>query len=88
MVKRVFFSIILLFSVLFLPFYITIPLAIFGLFYFPVYFESIVLLFISDLLYGAKEMRYFDFRFVMSSLTLLLFILIVFFKKKLKFYSK
>ncbi len=88
MALRVIYSIILLFSVLFLPFWVSIILAFVGIVRFPLYLEATILFLISDLLYGAKEIHLHNIYFVSLIGTLVLLILIETFKKKLKFYKK
>lgn len=85
---RVISFIILLFSVLFMPFYISAILAIFGMFYFKIFWETVVIFFLSDLLYGAKEAKFSNTLFVSLIVSILILILIEFLKRKLKFYDK
>jgi len=85
---RILASIILLFSILFLPFWLSVILALAGMIYFSFFFEAVFIFFISDLLYGAKESRFFGIVFVSLIISLLLLILAEFFKKKLKFYPR
>lgn len=84
---RIFAFIVLGFSIFFMPFWVSVILAIIGMFYFSTYFEAILLFFLSDLLYGVKEEKFFDMIFVSFFLSLALFILIEILKKKLKFYK-
>jgi len=71
-----------------MPFYISIILAFLGMLYFSVFWEAVVILFLSDLLYGAKEVRYSNTLFISLIISILILILIEFLKKKLKFYKK
>jgi len=86
MVFRILFSIILLLSVLFFPFYLSVILALLGMAYFPFFIEAIFLLLLSDLLYGAREARFFDITFISFSLSVIFFLIIEFLKKKIRFY--
>ncbi len=88
MTFRVMYSVVLLFSVLFLPYWFSLLLALVGVFYFDLYFEALALLFIADTLYGAKELRYFGFTFVTFLLGGVFLALSEFMKNKLKFYHK
>jgi len=88
MVKRILFSLFLLLSILFAPFWLSAILALFGMFYFNFFIESIILLFIEDLMYGAKETRFFNIVIVSSAVAIFVFILIQLFKKETKFYKK
>jgi len=85
---RIIAFIVLLFSVLFLPFYISAILAILGMFYFKIFWEAIIVLLLSDLLYGTKEAKFSNTLFVSFIVSILILILIEFLKRKLKFYDK
>ena len=85
MAVRIVFSITLLASILFLPFWVSVLLAIVGMVFFPSYLEAILGLFISDLLYGVPEARYFDLTFVSLILSVILFLAIQFLKKRSMF---
>lgn len=78
---------VLLFSVLFLPFWVTGILAICGIIYFNIFIEGPIILLISDLLYGVKEIKLFNIHFFSFLLIILLLIIIELLKKKLKFYK-
>ena len=84
-VTRIIISCILLFSVLFLPFWVSVAIAIIGMIAFRYYFEAVVLLLLSDLLFGAPTARFYNFTFVSFTLSLVLLIVIEFVKDKLKF---
>ena len=87
MVARITFSVLILFSVLFLPFWVTAILTIVGIFLFSFYLESVFLLFLSDLLFGVKEEKLFGI-FFFSFITSLIFLLLVeISKRKIKFYN-
>jgi hypothetical protein len=86
MFKRICFSCLLLVSVLFLPFWLSVILALFGMFYFSNYWEAVVLFFASDLLFEVKEARFFNLTLVSSFASLLVLLLVGYLKKKLKFY--
>ena len=88
MAKRILFSLILLGSTLLLPFWVSLILAIFGMFIFPNYLEAVFLACISDLIFGINEPKFFGITMVATLFTAILFILIGFIKKKLKFYQK
>ena len=84
MALRILVSVLLLFSVLFLPFWVTVILALAGMIYFPVYWEAVALFFLSDLLYGTREARYFDIFFVSFIVSFLVLIIIELLKKKIR----
>ncbi|OGI90814.1 hypothetical protein A3A95_00545 [Candidatus Nomurabacteria bacterium RIFCSPLOWO2_01_FULL_39_18] len=88
MPKRIFAFIILLFSVLFLPFWISIILAVVGIFYFSYFFEAVGLLALSDLLYGVKDPRFLNLVFFSGIISFIFLLAVELFKKKLKFYPK
>ncbi|MEK7572358.1 MAG: hypothetical protein AAB493_00680 [Patescibacteria group bacterium] len=88
MMLRIFASILLLFSILFLPFWVSVILALLGMLYFSLFYEAVVLFLLSDLLYGAPEARLFNIFFFSFILSIIFLLVIEFLKKKLKFYKK
>jgi len=76
-----------LFSILFMPFWLSIILAFAGMIYFSFFWEAIVLFFLSDLLYGAREGRFFYMVFISLIISILVLLMLEFLKKKFKFYS-
>jgi hypothetical protein len=88
MIPRICFSVLLLFSILFLPFWVSIILAISGIIYFYIFLEAVFIFFISDLLYGAMEAKLLNTFFFSFSVVLIFLILMEILKKKLKFYKK
>jgi len=85
MLIRILASILLLFSVLFMPFWVSVILALIGMVYFSFFWESVALFFLSDLLYGAEEARFFGLVFVSLVSSFVVLISIEFLKKKLRF---
>lgn len=83
---RIIASVILLCSILFMPFWLSVILAFFAIVYFPLYFEAVILFFLSDLLYGAREARFFGIVVISFIIAILLLAGMEIFKKKLKFY--
>jgi len=88
MIKRIGFSLLLLVSVLFWPFWLSLILVLFGISYFSNYWEGIVIFFLSDLLLGVPKERFFNFELVGTLSALISLVLIELLKKKLKFYEK
>lgn len=86
MVLRILASVVLLFSILFLPFWFSALLALGGMIYFRVFFEAVALFFASDLLYGVPEPKFFGLVFVSFFTSLAALVAIEALKKKLKFY--
>jgi len=85
MVLRILASIILLFSILFVPFWVSVILAFAGMAYFPFFLEAVFLFFLSDLLYGTSEIKLFNTVFVSFILALVCFIILELLKNKLRF---
>lgn len=85
---RLLLSLSILLSILFLPFWISVVLSLIGIFYFSFFWESVFLLFLSDILYGVKEEKLFNIYFFSFVFSLLFLIAIELFKNKLKFYQK
>ncbi|MFA5931855.1 MAG: hypothetical protein WC793_00540 [Candidatus Paceibacterota bacterium] len=87
MILRIFASLVLLFSILFMPIWLSIILAILAMAYFPIFWEAILLLLLSDLLYGIKDTKNFTIIFSSFVLSIILLIVIEITKKKVKYYS-
>ena len=88
MIVRIIAVMVLLFSVLTLPWWVSIILALLGMIYFSFFVEAVILFFISDLLYGVPQMRFLNVVFISSILSLICFIILELLKKKLRFYPK
>jgi len=88
MAFRICFGMILLFSVLFLPFWISVILGLFGIVYFSYFFEVFFLFLLSDLFFGVAQARFFDITFVSALIALFVLISGEFIKRKLNFSSK
>lgn len=86
MLVRILASFLLLFSVLFMPFWLSVLLAVFFMFYFNIYWEAIVVFFLSDLLYGVKEPKFNEMIFVSLVTATIALLIIEALKKKLKYY--
>ncbi|MFA6256914.1 MAG: hypothetical protein WCT29_01240 [Candidatus Paceibacterota bacterium] len=86
MALRILASAVLLFSVIYLPFWVTVILALAGIIYFSVYWEAVALLFLSDVLYGVSEDKFFGMVFVSFFVSLIVLFAVEALKKKLKFY--
>jgi len=87
MALRILASILLLLSILFMPFWVSIILAFLGIIYFSFFTEATVLFLLSDLLFGVKEVKFFGIVFISFVISVLLLGVIEFSKKKLKFYA-
>lgn len=74
MIYRIFYSLVTLFAVLFLPFYVSIFLCFLGVILFEKYYEGLVLIIFFESLYQTNETKifglYFFFTFVLSVLLL------------------
>jgi len=84
MLLRISASIVLLISVLFLPFWVSVILGLVFVGYFKLFIEAVFLFLLSDLLYGAKEAKFFEVTFVSFIIAVICFILIESLKKKLR----
>ena len=87
MLIRILASLALLFSILYLPFWVSVILALAGMIYFSVYWEAAALFLILDALTGVPEARFFGFTFVAFALSLVLLAAAEIIKRKLKFYK-
>ncbi len=70
-----------------MPFWLSVILALAGMMLFPVYVEGVALLFLSDLLFGVEEARYFGIVFISLIVGILALLLAEVLKKRLKFYA-
>ena len=86
MAIRIIYSLILLLCVLFAPFWFFSILGILGMFYFSLFWEMPILAFLADMLYGAKEVQFLEINLFSFLWTILIFGVIEFLKKKIKFY--
>jgi len=68
-----------------MPFWVSIILALFGIIYFRYYWESTILLFISDLLYGIKEDRFWDIYIISFFISFIVLLIAEMLKKKIRF---
>jgi hypothetical protein len=87
MALRIVSFFVMLFSILFFPFWVSIVLAILGMIYFAFLWETIALFLLSDLLYGTREGKNPPLIFISFIISAVLLIIIEIVKKKLKFYS-
>ncbi len=85
---RIASTVLLLFSVIFAPFWVSVVLSLAAIAYFRFYGESAVLFFLSDLLYGTAEARFYSITYLSVAVALIIIFLAEFLKKKLKFYPK
>lgn len=87
MTLRILACLLLLFSILFMPFWVSVVLALGGMIYFTIYWEAVALFLLSDLLYGAREAKFSGEIFISFVATLIVLIVVEVVKKKLKFYN-
>ncbi len=84
---RILASLLLLLSILFFPIWVSIPIAVVSMIYFNIFLEAIFLFLLSDLLFGVKEVRFFDITFISFIFSAIFLFLLEIFKRKLKFYN-
>ena len=70
-----------------MPFWVSVILALIGMFYFNVFWEAVILFLLSDLLYGVREAKFSGAIFISFIGSLAVFLIIEIIKKKLKFYA-
>lgn len=88
MIYRVLSSLILLFSILFMPIWVSVILGMIGMIFFPLFLEAIFLFFLSDLLFGVSEASLLNVTFVSLIFALAVFLVIELLKRKLRFQTK
>ena len=86
MIIRILASVLLLFSILFMSFWVSVVLAFGAMIYFNVFWEATVLFLLLDLLYGTKEVMGFPVIFIHFILALIFLIIIETVKKKKRFH--
>ncbi|MEK7088901.1 MAG: hypothetical protein AAB913_02105 [Patescibacteria group bacterium] len=84
MKKRILVFLILLLSILYMPFWLSIILILIAMAYFLFFLEGIVLFFLSDLLYGTSEIRFLNIFFISTIISFLFLIIIELLKKKIR----
>jgi hypothetical protein len=84
MALRILASLILLLSILFMPFWLSVILALAGMAYFSFFWEAIILFFLSELLYGVNEIRFSNIFFIYLIMPFATLLIIEFLKKKLR----
>jgi len=87
MILRLITSAVLLFSVLFMPFWVSVILALVGIIYFKFFIEAVGLLLLSDLLYGAREEKMGYMIGVSFIVSLLFFVILEILKSRLRLRS-
>ncbi|HTE49076.1 MAG TPA: hypothetical protein VK675_04170 [Candidatus Paceibacterota bacterium] len=88
MALRILASALLLVSILFLPVWVSAILGLAGIAYFSFFLEAVLLFFLSDLLYGVKEARFFNVVFVSLIAALICFTILELIKRKIRFHAK
>jgi len=86
MVFRILAVIILLFSVLFMPFWVSAILTLGGIIYFRYFFEGAFMMLLSDTLFGVPEAHYYNMVFISTIAAIILISVAEFTKSKLRFY--
>lgn len=87
MAIRILAFIILLLSILFMPFWVSLILALAAMAYFSFFWESVLLFFLSDLLYGVKEIKFFNIYFVSFIVSFIILVVLELLKKKIRVYN-
>ncbi|MCX6751726.1 MAG: hypothetical protein NT161_03125 [Candidatus Nomurabacteria bacterium] len=67
-----------------MPFWVSVILALAGMIYFSFFWEGVALFFLSDLLYGTSEARFFNIFFISTIISFIVLIIIELSKKKLR----
>lgn len=67
-----------------MPFWLSIILILIAMAYFLFFLEGIVLFFLSDLLYGTSEIRFFNIFFISTIISFLFLVIIELLKKKIR----
>lgn len=78
----------ILIAIVFMPLWVSLILAFLGMAYFDYFIEAVVLLLLSDLLYGVAGGKFFGVAFVSFIIAVVLLMATESMKRKLKFYNK
>jgi len=84
---RILAVVLLAASVLFMPFWVSIILALISIAYFPIFIEAVILLSLSDFLYGVQEARFFNYVSISLIISIVFLVGAEIIKKKLRFYK-
>lgn len=84
---RILAFILLLISILYLPFWLSVILLVIFSIYFKYLYEASILFLLSDLLFGVKEIVFFNFPFVSLVASIIIITIIEIIKKKVRFYD-
>jgi hypothetical protein len=87
MLLRILASILLLFSILFMPFWVSVVLALASMVYFSFFLEAVFLFLLLDLLYGVRAVKFSGLIFISFIVTAIILIIVEITKKKLKYYK-
>ncbi len=88
MLKRFVSDILLLFSIIVMPWWLTVLFVIVLLFYFESFYEAIIAGFLIDFTYSIPTELLFGFRFIFTALFVILFLLSGPLKRRLRYYSR
>lgn len=87
MTLRIFINILILLSIFYLQWWITVFFILFGMFLFRNFYEGIFAGLLLDLLYGTSVKEFYGIWFVFTGITSIFFILIEFLKKNIRVYE-
>lgn len=87
MTLRILASFLLLSSVLFMPFWVSVTLALAGALYFNIFWEASLLFLLSDVLFGINKTDGSSLVLTSFFISLIILIIIEILKKKTKFYK-
>jgi len=84
MVYRVIYNILILISVFYVPFWIFLILLLIGLLIYRNFFEAIFWTILADNLFSLSRDIFFNFQYIYTLIILIMFLIINFFKKKIR----
>lgn len=80
---RVIFTLILFLSSIFGPFWLTALLVLFGIIYFKLFWEGVIILLISDFFFGVSEARYNNLTYIAFITSLVVLVIAEVVKRKM-----
>jgi hypothetical protein len=84
MIPRILASLILFVSIFYMPFWLSVVLALASMIYFSFFWESVTLFFISDLIYGVGGDKFLNVFFISFIISIIVLLIIEMIKKKIR----
>ena len=87
MMKRLLISLPVLLVIIFLPYWVYLPLLLAGLVLIPLYWEGLILAFLIDVLYGSAAHPGISFNFTFALVSLIIILIMIPIRKRLRIHA-